>query len=65
MGSTSGCIRDRIGIFIGFMTSASLQDTLYGGSSDNDISVEKADWEVGGLDVYCSCRDALWGIRRT
>ena len=63
MGFTSDCSRYSIGIVIGVTTSEVVQDTLDGGSSANDIFVEKSDGEGGRLDVYSYCWGALWGIR--
>ena len=39
-----------------------IQVTRDGGSSANDIFLEKSDWEGGGLAVYCSCWVAGWGL---
>ena len=65
MGSPSGHSGDIIGAIIGIKAPETLQVTRDGGSSDNNILMEKVDGEVGGLVVYCSCWDALLGIRRT
>ena len=65
MGYPSSFSGDNIGSIIGVKDSAALQVTRDGGSSDNNILMEKVDGEVGGLVVYCSCWDALLGIRRT
>ena len=60
-----GCIRDSIGVIIVVKASVTVQVTLDGGSLANDIFDERAYGEGGGLAIYCSCWDALLGIRRT
>ena len=65
MGPPSDRGGDSIIIIIGVKASAALQVTRDGGSSDNDIFMEKADGRGDGISVYCSCWDALLGISRT
>ena len=65
MGPSSGRSRDRIGAIVVVKDPSTLQVTRDGGSSANDIIVEKAYVEGGVLVVYCSYRDALMGVRRT
>ena len=62
-----GCIRDSIGFIIGVKASATVQVTIDGGCSDNDICTEKTYGVKGGLSVfcYCYCWDYLLGIRIT
>ena len=61
----SGFSGESIGDINGVKSSANLQVTHDGGSLDNENFMEKTDGEGGKLDVYCSCRDALLGIRIT
>ena len=62
MGSTPRCSRDSIVIAIGVTASETVQVTLDGGSSANEIFLDKAYGERSGLAVYCFCWDSLLGI---
>ena len=49
LGTTSRSGRDNIGAIGGSLGSASLQVSPDGGTSTNEIFVEKTDWEGSGI----------------
>ena len=64
MGPPSGRSGNSTGAIVGVKDPSTLQVPCDGGFLANDILMEKADGQVCGIVVYCSCWDALLRIRR-